>query len=137
MLFCSCLTELSPTVEKCTNLSFPGLHGLQSPLPPLCLLLIIVPSPTVCRPGRDHGELQISTVHPFWSVCSIFCNFPALVGSTHPSALQLHHREFFTRGKLSLVIATCIRRDVFFHELFDMQYNHSFCSEKLTLNRMV
>lgn len=41
------------------------------------------------------------------------CIFPIQVGSTHQSALQLHHWEFFIRSKVSLVIATCIRREMF------------------------
>lgn len=123
---------------KCTNLSSPCVPWLKSLPISLCLLPIVMSSPTASSLGRGPG----GSSDQYRTLLLVLCaaslgNFSTLGGSTHQSALQLHHGEFFTRGKLSLVIAPCIRRDVPSPELFAMQHSHPSCSEKLILNRMV
>ena len=137
MLFSVCLTELSPIVEQ-THQPHPGFHWLQSSPTSLCILpLVLSFSYSLQTPAGDHGELQIGSLRSSCFVCSFSLHFP-YSGRQHSSIspaappLRILYKEqaFFSHSHVYR------KRDVFSHELFDMQYSHSFCSEKFTLNRM-
>lgn len=126
-------------IGKCINPSPPCVPWLKSLPIADCLLPNVMSPPTASSPGRGPGGSMDQHQTLLLVLCAASLgNVSTLGGSPHPSALQLyHHGESFIRSKLSLVIAPCIRRDVPSPELFAMQHSHSFCSEKLILNRMV
>ena len=81
-------------------------------------------------PAGGHGELQISTLCSSCFVCSSSLHFPnsgrqhsSISPAAPPLRILYKEQAFFSHSHLYK------KRDVFYHELFDMQYSHSSCSE--------
>lgn len=136
ILWCLVAARLAPREAKMHQPQPSWLSLRERQCPPTSLWFLSIVMSFLCSlqtHSRGPGGIADKYSVLLSVVCAVsLCHFPTVVGSTHQSALQLYHWEFFIRSKISLVIAACVRRDVFSPELLDMQGSHSFSSEKLT-----
>lgn len=100
VLFSVCPTELNAMAEW-THQPHPGVLAGCNPLPPLCILPMVRPFPAAQTPAGATGNCRLAHCALPVLCAAPLCIFPIQVGSTHQSALQLHHWEFFIRSKLS------------------------------------